>query len=41
MGVCQVATEDGLLRPMYQAMPGGIYCGGDARHVEQALGAEG
>ena len=40
--VFEVVSEDGLLRPVYDGMkPEGIYLGGSATQVEQALGCGG
>jgi len=37
----EVVTEDGLMRPVIQAHRGGIFCGGSAKQMEDALGVEG
>lgn len=37
----EVVTEDGLMRPCHTPKRGGIYCGGSARNVENALGLNG
>ena len=36
-GLYEVVTPDGLMRPAFSLRRGGIYCGGSARLVEQAL----
>ncbi|GAQ79423.1 haloacid dehalogenase-like hydrolase superfamily hydrolase subfamily IG 5'-nucleotidase [Klebsormidium nitens] len=37
----EVVTEDGLMRPCFKAVSGGLYCGGSAHMVEKALGFSG
>ncbi|KAK3278073.1 hypothetical protein CYMTET_13969 [Cymbomonas tetramitiformis] len=37
----EVVTEDGLMRPCHKPKRGGLYCGGSARNVENALGLKG
>eukprot|EP00271_Cylindrocystis_brebissonii_P011130 TRINITY_DN2791_c0_g1_i1.p1 TRINITY_DN2791_c0_g1~~TRINITY_DN2791_c0_g1_i1.p1 ORF type:complete len:780 (+),score=160.50 TRINITY_DN2791_c0_g1_i1:243-2582(+) len=37
----EIVTEEGLMRPCFKAIPGGLYCGGSAQMVERALGFSG
>lgn len=37
----EIVTPDGLMRPCFKAIPGGLYCGGSAQMVEKALGFSG
>eukprot|EP01025_Chloroclados_australasicus_P044344 TRINITY_DN4805_c0_g1_i1.p1 TRINITY_DN4805_c0_g1~~TRINITY_DN4805_c0_g1_i1.p1 ORF type:complete len:679 (+),score=92.88 TRINITY_DN4805_c0_g1_i1:39-2039(+) len=41
MSLYEIVTEDGLMRPAYNARQGGLYCGGSAQMVEKALEIEG
>mmetsp|Transcript_7840 Transcript_7840/g.23125 ORF Transcript_7840/g.23125 Transcript_7840/m.23125 type:complete len:458 (+) Transcript_7840:208-1581(+) len=40
-GLFEIVTVDGLMRPCYKAKKGGLYFGGSARMVEDALGFDG
>ena len=41
MPLYEVVTEDGLMRPVFSARKGGLFCGGSAVMVERALNVEG
>lgn len=41
MSLFEIVTQDGLMRPCYNARKGGLYCGGSAKMVEKALGVAG